>query len=164
MSSKSNKSKKDKEERILGLDKLKYAAGSRKRRKIVGRGPSSGHGKTSTRGHKGQKARSGGGKGPGFEGGQMPLIRRIPKRGFTNIFSKIYGIVNISSLNRFKKDTVITPELLFKEGLIKKKDINRVKVLGDGELKKSLVVKVHALSKAAQEKIKSQGGKVEILK
>jgi len=148
---------------ILGLDRLHYSNKAKKRKKIVGRGPSSGHGKTSTRGHKGQKSRSGGGKRPGFEGGQMPLVRRIPKRGFTNIFSKTYSIVNVSSLNCFKKDTVVTPEILAKEGLIKKKN-NEVKILGEGELKKSLVVKVHALSKSAQQKIKAQGGTVEILK
>lgn len=162
MSSAKNKVKKGTVKPILGLDKLHYSNKAKKRKKIVGRGPSSGHGKTSTRGHKGQKSRSGGGKRPGFEGGQMPLVRRIPKRGFTNIFRKTYSIVNLSSLNRFKKDTVVTPEILLKEGLIKKKD--GVKILGEGELKKSLVVKVHALSKSAQQKIEAQGGTIEILK
>lgn len=163
MFSMKNRPKKEKAESILGLDKLHCPIWAKKRKKIVGRGPSSGHGKTSTRGEKGQKSRSGGGKGPGFEGGQMPLIRRIPKRGFTNIFRKVYAIVNVSSLNRFKKDTVVTPELLLKEGLINKIK-EGVKILGDGELKKPLVVKVQALSKSAREKIEAQGGKVELIK
>ncbi len=163
MSSKKNKVKKEKVSPILGLDRLQYSIRAKKRKKMVGRGPSSGHGKTSTRGHKGQKARSGGRKRPGFEGGQMPLVRRIPKRGFTNIFRRKYAVVNLYSLNQFKKDTVVTPELLIKEGLIKKRE-NRIKILGGGELKKALVIKAHALSKSARHKIEEKGGRAEVIK
>ena len=162
MSSKKSNVQKEAAKPLLGLNKLHYSFQAKKRKKIVGRGPSSGHGKTSTRGHKGQKARSGGGKRPGFEGGQMPLVRRIPKRGFTNIFRQSFTIVNISRLNRFKKDAVVTPEVLAKEGLIKKEK-SGVKILGEGELKKPLVVKVHALSKNARQKIEAQGGRVELI-
>lgn len=163
MSSKKSSAQKEAAKPLLGLNKLHYSFQAKKRKKIVGRGPSSGHGKTSTRGHKGQKSRSGGGKRPGFEGGQMPLVRRIPKRGFTNIFRQPFTIVNISRLNRFKKDTVVTPEVLAEEGLIKKEK-SEVKILGEGELKKPLVVKVHALSKNARQKIEAQGGRVELIK
>ncbi|MBO8158058.1 50S ribosomal protein L15 [Thermosyntropha sp.] len=146
----------------MRLDELKSPAGANKRPKRVGRGPGSGHGKTSTRGHKGQKARSGGGVRPGFEGGQMPLQRRIPKRGFTNIFKKEYAIVNVKDLNVFEDGTEITPELLISRGLIKSvKD--GVKILGDGELEKKLVVRAHKVSKQAEEKINARGGKVEVI-
>lgn len=146
----------------MRLDELKSPAGANKRPKRVGRGPGSGHGKTSTRGHKGQKARSGGGVRPGFEGGQMPLQRRIPKRGFTNIFKKEYAIVNVGDLNIFADGTEITPELLIQNGLIKSvKD--GVKILGDGELERSLTVKAHKVSKQAEEKINARGGKVEVI-
>lgn len=146
----------------MRLDELKSPAGANKRTKRVGRGPGSGHGKTSTRGHKGQKARSGGGVRPGFEGGQMPLQRRIPKRGFTNIFKKEYAIVNVKDLNIFADGTEVTPELLIESGLIRKvKD--GVKILGDGELEKSLIVKAHKVSKQAEEKITARGGKVEVI-
>lgn len=146
----------------MRLDELKSPAGANKRTKRVGRGPGSGHGKTSTRGHKGQKARSGGGVRPGFEGGQMPLQRRIPKRGFTNIFKKEYAIVNVGDLNIFADGTEITPELLIENGLIKKvKD--GVKILGNGELERSLTVKAHKVSKQAEEKINARGGKVEVI-
>lgn len=146
----------------MRLDELKSPAGANKRPKRVGRGPGSGHGKTSTRGHKGQKARSGGGVRPGFEGGQMPLQRRIPKRGFTNIFKKEYAIVNVKDLNIFADGTEVTPELLIESGLVRKlKD--GVKILGDGELERSLIVKAHKVSKQAEEKITARGGRVEVI-
>lgn len=138
--------------------------GGNKPRKRVGRGMSSGHGKTSGRGHKGQNARSGGGVRPGFEGGQMPLFRRLPKRGFTNIFAKEYAVVNIERLNRFNEDTIVTPELLIEEGVVKKgKAINGIKVLGDGELKVKLTVQAQKFSKTAAEKIEAAGGKAEVI-
>lgn len=146
----------------MNLSELKSPAGSNKNKKRVGRGIGSGHGKTSTRGHKGQKARSGGGVRPGFEGGQMPLQRRIPKRGFTNIFRKEYVIINVKDLNRFEDGTEVTPELLLQAGLIKSlKDA--VKVLGDGDLEKKLVLKVHKVSQQAQDKVAARGGKVEVI-
>ena len=125
-------------------------------------GPGSGHGKTSTRGHKGQKSRSGGGVRPGFEGGQMPLQRRLPKRGFTNIFKKEYAIVNIQDLNIFDDGTEVTIELLQEAGMVKGvKD--GVKILGNGELEKQLTVKAHRFSKQAEEKISARGGKAEVI-
>lgn len=140
------------------------AGGGTKKTKRVGRGTSSGHGKTSGRGHKGQKSRSGGGVRPGFEGGQMPLIRRIPKRGFTNIFAKQYAIVNVEDLNRFDENTVITPNLLIDEGIIKRgKVVDGIKVLGNGEINKKLTVRAHKFSKTAAEKIEAAGGKVEVI-
>lgn len=146
----------------MNLSELKSPAGSNKNRKRVGRGIGSGHGKTSTRGHKGQKARSGGGVRLGFEGGQMPLQRRIPKRGFTNIFRKEYVIVNVKDLNQFEDGTEVTLQLLLEAGLIKSlKD--SVKVLGDGDLEKKLVLKVHKVSQQAQEKVAARGGKVEVI-
>lgn len=145
----------------MKIENLMPPSGSRKKRKRVGRGPGSGHGKTSCRGHKGQKARSGGGKGPGFEGGQMPLIRRIPKRGFTNIFRKEYTTVNLKDLEGIKAD-VITPETLFDEGIIRGyKD--GVKILGEGQVARPFVLKAHKFSKGAREKILSAGGKVEVI-
>jgi len=145
------------------LNQLRVPRGSKKRPKRVGRGRSSGHGKTSTRGHKGQKARSGGGVRPGFEGGQMPLSRRLPKRGFTNIFRKEYTILNVGDLEqRFKVGDEITPEVLVKNSLIRKRD--RIKILGKGKLTKGLKVSAHAFSKKAQEKIKEAGGKIEVIK
>ncbi len=145
------------------LNQLRVPRGSKKRPKRVGRGRSSGHGKTSTRGHKGQKARSGGGVRPGFEGGQMPLSRRLPKRGFTNIFRKEYTILNVCDLEqRFKAGDEITPEVLVKNGLIRKKD--RIKILGEGKLTKGLKVRAHAFSKKAQERIKEAGGEIEVIK
>ncbi len=146
----------------MKLEELKSPPGANKRIKRVGRGTGSGHGKTSTRGHKGQKARSGGGVRPGFEGGQMPLQRRLPKRGFTNIFKKEYAIVNVKDLNVFLDGTEVTPELLFEAGLVKKyKD--GIKILGDGDLEKKLVVKAHKISQQAEEKITAKGGKVEVI-
>lgn len=145
------------------LNQLRVPRGSKKRPKRVGRGRSSGHGKTSTRGHKGQKARSGGGVRPGFEGGQMPLSRRLPKRGFTNIFRKEYTILNVGDLEqRFKAGDEITPEALVKNGLIRKRD--RIKILGEGKLTKGLKVRAHAFSKKAQERIKEAGGEIEVIK
>jgi large subunit ribosomal protein L15 len=148
---------------MIGLHNLKPQEGSKHRKKIVGRGVGSGHGRTSTRGSKGQKARSGdGSKKIGFEGGQMPLFRRIPKRGFNKQFRKEYEIVNIESLNRFESDVEVTPEILKQAGMVKKAKL--VKILGVGELKKSLTIKVAAFSKSAVEKIKSAGGKAEVAK
>ena len=135
-----------------------------KGRKRIGRGMSSGHGKTSGRGLGGQKSRSGGGVRPGFEGGQMPLMRRMPKRGFTNIFAKEYAIINVRDLNRFEDNTTITPELLIQEGLVKKgKIVDGIKILGDGDVEKKLTVKAHKFSKTAAEKIEAAGGKVEVI-
>lgn len=138
--------------------------GGSKAKKRLGRGIGSGLGKTSGRGHDGQNSRTGGGVRPGFEGGQMPLFRRLPKRGFTNIFAKEFAIINIEDLNVFADDTVVTPELLITEGLIKKgKVIDGIKVLGNGEVTKKLTVKAHRFSKSAAEKIESAGGKVEVI-
>ena len=145
----------------MKLSDLAPEPGSRKPRKRIGRGPGSGHGKTSCRGHKGQNSRSGGGVKPGFEGGQMPLQRRLPKRGFTNIFQKKYSIVNVGSLEKVS-ESVITPEVLLHEGLIKNtKDM--VKILGNGEVTKAFTVKAHAFSASAKEKISKAKGKAEQL-
>ncbi len=141
------------------LNQLRAPRGSKRRPKRVGRGRSSGHGKTSTRGHKGQKARSGGGVRPGFEGGQMPLSRRLPKRGFTNIFRKEYAILNVEELEqRFKAGDEITPEVLVKRGLVGKRE--RIKILAEGKLTKAIKVRAHAFSKEAERKIKGVGGEV----
>lgn len=145
----------------MKLSDLQPSFGCRKRRKRVGRGVGSGHGKTSCKGHKGQKSRSGGGVSPGFEGGQMPLYRRIPKRGFTNIFQKKYAIVNVGSFNKLS-DSVITPELMKEKGLVK--DIeDGVKILGEGELTRPIAVKAHAFSRTAKEKIIQAKGSIEII-
>ncbi|HNX29518.1 MAG TPA: 50S ribosomal protein L15 [Syntrophomonadaceae bacterium] len=146
----------------MRLDELKSPPGANKSIKRVGRGTGSGHGKTSTRGHKGQKSRSGSGVRLGFEGGQMPLQRRIPKRGFNNIFKKQYAIVNLKDLNGFEDGTEITPMLLLEEGIIKSvKD--GVKILGNGNLDKKLFIQTHKISKQAEEKVLAQGGKVEVI-
>lgn len=146
----------------MKLHELKPAEGSRKARKRVGRGGASGWGTTAGRGNKGQKARSGGGVRRGFEGGQMPLQRRIPKRGFTNIFKKEYSIVNVEQLNRFEDGAVVDVDALKKAGLVKNvKD--GVKVLGRGKLEKKLVVKAHAFSKTAVECIQAAGGSAEVI-
>ncbi|MDI9467301.1 MAG: 50S ribosomal protein L15 [Bacillota bacterium] len=146
----------------MKLHEIQAPPGANKRTKRVGRGPGSGHGKTSTRGHKGQKARSGGGVRPGFEGGQMPLQRRLPKRGFTNIFKKEYAIVNVQDLNVFDDGTEVTVELLKDAGMVKGvKD--GVKVLGNGELEKKLTVKAHRFSRQAEEKIVARGGKAAVI-
>ncbi|KGG81021.1 50S ribosomal protein L15 [Caloranaerobacter azorensis] len=146
----------------MKLHELRPNEGSIKKRKRLGRGTATGQGKTAGRGQKGQKSRSGGGVRPGFEGGQMPLYRRLPKRGFTNRFAKEYAIVNIETLNRFEDNTEVTPELLLETGIIKKV-MDGVKILGDGELNKKLTVKAHKFSKSAVEKIEGVGGKVEVI-
>jgi len=146
----------------LKLHELKPQEGSRKAPKRVGRGSGSGLGKTSARGHKGQKARSGGGVRPGFEGGQMPLTRRLPKRGFTNIFAKEYATVNVSDLNAFGDGTVITAEFLKEQKLIKKIN-DGLKVLGNGELEKKLTVRAKKFTKTAQDKIAAAGGNAEVI-
>ena len=146
----------------MRLEDLRPAVGSKVTRKRVGRGTGSGLGKTSGKGHKGQKARSGGGKGPGFEGGQTPLQRRLPKRGFKNFARKTWAEVNIDQLNCFADGTEITPELLMKKGLIRKFN-DGVKVLGRGELEKKLIVKVHSFTKSATTKIEAAGGKAEVI-
>ncbi|MGE5507658.1 MAG: 50S ribosomal protein L15 [Chitinophagales bacterium] len=145
----------------MRLNELKPAPGARHERKRVGRGIGSGTGKTSTRGHKGQWARSGGGKGPQFEGGQTPLVRRLPKRGFNNVFREAFEVVNVGELERFPADTVVTPELLRQERLVRRP--GRIKVLGEGALTKALTVQVDAVSKSAAEKIAQAGGKVEVI-
>jgi large subunit ribosomal protein L15 len=145
----------------MRIEELRPAPGSRKKNKRVGRGSGSGHGKTATKGHKGQKARSGGGKGPGFEGGQMPLQRRLPKRGFKNLNHKEYAVINLDRLNSVEGDTV-TPEMLLEERFIgSMKD--GVKVLGTGELKRALTIKAHAFSDSAMKKIAEAGGKAEVI-
>jgi large subunit ribosomal protein L15 len=146
----------------MRLEELKPAAGATKKSKRVGRGVGSGSGKTAGKGHKGQKARSGGVKGAGFEGGQMPLQRRIPKRGFTNIFRKEYSVVNLQDLEAMAGSDPITPEMLMQKGLIKDMKTG-VKVLGMGELKAKLTVRAHKFSKSAVEKIQAAGGKVEVI-
>jgi large subunit ribosomal protein L15 len=147
----------------MELHTLSPAKGSRKKVKRVGRGPGSGHGKTSGRGQKGQLSRSGGGKGSAFEGGQTPLQRRIPKlRGFKNPFKKVFNIVNLEKLNVFPAKTTIDPAQLKSKGLIKKETLP-VKILGQGEIEKPLTIKAHAFSKTARQKIEKAGGKVELL-
>src|SRR5690625_4723467 len=146
----------------MKLHELKSAEGSRKKRNRVGRGMASGNGKTSGRGHKGQKARSGGGVRPGFEGGQMPLFQRLPKRGFTNIHRKEFSIVNLEALNQFDEGTEVTPELLLETGTLSKVKAG-VKILGNGKLEKKLTVKAHKFSASAKEAIEAAGGQVEVI-
>jgi len=141
---------------------LAPSPGAKKKRKRVGRGEGSGHGKTSCRGQKGQKARSGGKVPPWFEGGQMPLQRRIPKRGFRNIFKKEYAIVNLKDLNRFGPQETVTVERLMKEGIIKKLKAG-LKVLGEGELSHPLTIEAHKFSKSALEKIEAVGGTARVI-
>ena len=145
---------------MASLSSLHPAIGARKTPKRVGRGPGSGYGKTSSRGHKGLKARSGGSRGAGFEGGQMPLQRRLPKRGFTNIFKVEYQIVNVADLNTFESQTVITPSVLQEAGKIKSLK-KPVKVLGQGEISVSLTIKADKFSQTARQKITGAGGNVE---
>lgn len=134
-----------------------------KDRKRVGRGPGSGLGKTSGKGHKGQNARSGGGVRPGFEGGQLPLFRRLPKRGFSNAkFKTVYAVINLSDLNKFEEGAIITPELLKEMGILKNQ-LDGVKVLGNGKLEKKLTVKANKFSKTAIEAIEKMGGKAEVI-
>lgn len=145
----------------MKIQDLKPAEGSRRKNKRIGRGPGSGHGKTATKGHKGQKARSGGRVRPGFEGGQMPLQRRLPKRGFHNIFGREYAVVNIGAIGALGLSEV-TPEVLIERGVLKSfKD--GVKVLGQGEIKKAVTVKADAFSESAIKKIQAAGGKAEVL-
>jgi large subunit ribosomal protein L15 len=146
----------------MKLEDLKPHDGARKAKKRIGRGPGSGHGKTATKGHKGQRARAGSGKGPGFEGGQMPLTRRIPKRGFKNPFRKEYAIVKISDLDIFKDKGEAGIEEFLQSGLVGKiKD--GVKLLSNGDIDFAIKVKVHKASSKAIDKIKAQGGEVEVL-
>jgi large subunit ribosomal protein L15 len=146
----------------MKLHDLKPAEGSRKTRNRVGRGPGSGNGKTSGRGQKGQKSRSGGGVRLGFEGGQTPLFQRLPKRGFTNINRKDYSIVNLDTLNGFEEGTEVTPELLLEAGVISKLQ-SGLKVLGSGKLEVKLTVKAHKFSASAKEAIEAAGGKTEVI-
>lgn len=147
----------------MDLSNLRPAIGSTKNRKRIGRGAGSGTGKTAGKGHKGQNARSGGGVKPGFEGGQMPLQRRLPKRGFTPLDKKVYVLVNLRDLqNLFEAGAVVDLEALGKAGLIKKLQ-DGIKILADGDLDKALTVKAHKFSKAAQQKIEAAGGKVEVI-
>ena len=146
----------------MQLHELSPAAGSTRESKRIGRGHGSGWGKTGGKGHKGQKARAGHGQRPGFEGGQMPLQRRIPKRGFNNIFAKEYAIVNVAALNKFDANAVVDADALIAAGIIKKA-CDGVKVLGNGKLEKALTVKAAAFSGSAKEKIESAGGKAEVI-
>ena len=145
----------------MKLNELHPAEGSTTAKKRLGRGSGSGLGKTSGKGHKGAKARSGGGKRPGFEGGQMPLTRRLPKRGFTNIYRKEYATVNVSALECFENGATVNVEALVEAGLIKK-TLDGVKILGGGELSKKLTVNVDKVTESAKEKIEAAGGKVEV--
>ncbi len=146
----------------MKLNELSPAKGSRKAPKRLGRGVASGTGKTAGRGTKGFNSRSGGGTRPGYEGGQMPLHRRLPKRGFTNIFKKNIAVINIRDLAKFDKGSVVDTDALVQAGLVKGKR-DGVKLLGQGEIKYSLDVKVNQISKSAREKIEAAGGKVEVL-
>lgn len=145
----------------MNLGSLKPAEGATKKRKRVGRGPGSGHGKTSCRGHKGQKARSGAKHRAWFEGGQMPLQRRLPKRGFTNIFKKEFAVVNLGDLESVKADK-ISPETLIESKLVRKKNL-KIKILGNGDISKALEVSAHAFSQSALEKLEKAGGKAIVL-
>ena len=147
----------------MKLHELSPAAGSKKDVKRIGRGPASGQGKTAGKGHKGQKARAGRGMRPGFEGGQMPLQRRLPKRGFNNIFAKEIAIVNVAALDKvFDDGATVDIEALIKSGLVKKA-LDGVKVLGNGEISKKLTVKANAFSESAKQKIENAGGKAEVI-
>ena len=147
----------------MKLHTMMPAAGSTQVRKRVGRGVGSGTGKTSGKGHKGQNARSGGGVRPGFEGGQLPLFRRLPKRGFSNAkFKTEYATINLSDLNKFEDNSIVTPELLKDMGLVKNQ-LDGIKILGNGKLEKKLTVKAHKFSAVAQKEIESLGGKIEVM-
>ena len=146
----------------MKIEELGPRPGAKKDRKRVGRGAGSGHGKTACRGEKGQRSRAGGAKGPGFEGGQMPLIRRIPKRGFVNIFRKEFSLINLRDLDRIEGVDTITPEVLFDEGMVKKLG-DGIKVLGQGELKRAFTIQAHKFSKGAVQKIEAAGGKAEVI-
>lgn len=147
----------------MRINELSPAENSKKTAKRLGRGIGSGIGKTSGKGHKGQNARSGGGVRPGFEGGQMPLTRRLPQRGFNNQFKKVFSVVNVEDLNALEDNTVVTEEVLKEKGLISKLSNYGLKVLGNGELNKALQVKAAKFSKSAIEKIEKAGGSVEVL-
>lgn len=146
----------------MKLHELRPPAGSRHRVKRVGRGPGSGHGQTSGKGEKGQLARSGSGQRPYFEGGQLPLHRRVPKRGFTNIFRKVYDILNVKDLDRFEAGAAVTPATLQEAGLVRRGPA-LVKILGEGALTKALSVSAHGFSKTAAEKIRAAGGRLEVI-
>jgi large subunit ribosomal protein L15 len=145
----------------MRLEELTPPKGSRKKKKRVGRGIGSGHGKTACRGTKGQNSRSGGGTKAGFEGGQMPLQRRLPKRGFRPPFRKHYSIIHVGDLNRFPRDSVVEPNLLIHSGLWKKED--KVKLLSDGELQHPLIIRVHRASRSAIKKVEAASGRVEVI-
>jgi len=146
----------------MKLNELRPPEGARKKRKRIGRGEGSGHGGTSTKGHKGGKARSGGTVSPGFEGGQMPLQRRIPKRGFKNPFRKEWSVINLGDLSAFPEGAVVDVESLKSSGLVKKVAFG-VKILGDGEISRPLTVRAHAFSLSAKKKIEAAGGKAEVI-
>ncbi len=146
----------------MRLNDLAPEEGQRKKRKRVGRGVASGSGKTAGRGNKGQNCRSGGGVRPGYEGGQMPIHRRLPKRGFKNHFKKIFAIVNVKDLNRFEADTVVDEVAFIKSGLVKG-DRDGIKILGNGDLKIPLTVQVNKISASARQKIEAAGGKIEVI-
>jgi large subunit ribosomal protein L15 len=146
----------------MNLHELTPARGAKTRRKRIGRGPGSGHGKTATKGHKGLLARSGGGKRPGFEGGQMPLVRRLPKFGFSNPFRTEYAIVNVKSFEHWTGGDMITPQSMVEAGLVKRSALP-IKILGGGELKRPFVVQAHKFSKSAEAKIQAAGGSIEVI-
>ncbi|MEX5219491.1 MAG: 50S ribosomal protein L15 [Nitrospiraceae bacterium] len=147
----------------MKLHELAPPRGAKRRPKRIGRGPGSGHGKTATKGHKGLLARSGGGKRPGFEGGQMPLVRRLPKYGFRNPFRTEYAIVNLKTLAELETTEAITPEFLAKEGIVKRKG-QFIKVLGLGDLARPMVIQAHKFSKSAESKIQAAGGRAEVIR
>jgi len=145
----------------MRLNELRPPEGARKKEKRVGRGIGSGHGKTACKGSKGQNSRSGRGTKAGFEGGQMPLQRRLPKRGFRPPFKRHFAIIHVGDLNRFPKDTVVDPDLLVQSGLTEKEE--RVKLLSDGELQHPLIIRIHQVSKAALKKVENASGRVEVI-
>lgn len=147
----------------MKLHELRAVPGATKAPKRKGRGTATGQGTTAGRGMNGQKSRSGGGVRPGFEGGQMPLYRRIPKRGFTNIWRTEYSILNVDDLNRFEAGAVVTPDMLKEAGLVKQMKNGGIKILGNGELEKNITIQAHKFSKSAIEKIESAGGKAEVI-
>jgi large subunit ribosomal protein L15 len=147
---------------MITLDSLVPHDGARKNKKRIGRGPGSGHGKTACKGSKGQKSRSGASIPAGFQGGQMPIYRQLPKRGFKNPFRKSYGVLNVSTLGAIEHDGVIDIEFLKQRGLVRKRD-KLVKILGDGEINRAVNIKVHAVSRTAREKIEKAGGSIEII-
>jgi large subunit ribosomal protein L15 len=146
----------------IAINTLRPVKGANRKNKRVGRGIGSGHSKTATRGYKGQKSRSGTSIRPGFEGGQMPLYRRLPKRGFNNVFRKEYAVVNLDELSRFEPGSTVTPEILLEKRIVRKL-CDGLKVLGNGELKHALTVRAHKVSKGAAEKIQKAGGTIEII-